>query len=106
MIAWNFSTTSGGSASKTTCWSPTAARASSAPAFPEPSPKSKKPWATGKRQSLATETRRHREILAFLDRRERIFIRSGEPQDHENSVVNKALEFFLSLGSHNPRASA
>ncbi len=28
-----------------------------------------------------------------------IFIRSGEPQDHENSVVNKALEFLLSLAS-------
>jgi len=28
-----------------------------------------------------------------------IFIRSGEPQDHENSVVNKVLEFFSILTS-------
>src|SRR6266704_3078185 len=43
-------------------------------------------------------------LLAGLDRRKRIFIRYGEPQAHGNSVVKRALEFFLSLASHNTPA--
>src|SRR5438876_1776010 len=39
---------------------------------------------------------------AGLDRRKRIFIRYGEPQAHGNSVVNKVLEFFLSLACPYP----
>src|SRR6266516_2137669 len=41
---------------------------------------------------------------AVIDRRKRIFIRYGEPQAHGNSVVNKVLEPFLSLASHNSSA--